>query len=290
MSAKIEEFPELQITVRKFKYDGVNLGEVQLQANRKADTVHVERLLVASKKITFQAAGDWHSVNGQNLSQFDIDITEGNLAKLLEAFNFREKMTGGDLSGSLHASWQGAPWEFKPARVNGKLHLLIKDGQLLDVEPGAGRVFGLVSLHTLPRRLSLDFSDLFKKGFAFDRIEGNFVLDNGDAYTNDLLIEGPAARIEISGRIGLANTDYDELVTVIPSMSSSLPLAGAIAGGPAIGAALYVAQRLLGDELENATWFTHTHYAVTGPWSDPVYTKIEIPPEGAGDKTPAKAE
>ena len=290
VSAKIEEFPELQITVRKFKYDGVNLGEVQLQANRKADTVHVERLLVASKKITFQAAGDWHSVNGQNLSQFDIDITEGNLAKLLEAFNFREKMTGGDLSGSLHASWQGAPWEFKPARVNGKLHLLIKDGQLLDVEPGAGRVFGLVSLHTLPRRLSLDFSDLFKKGFAFDRIEGNFVLDNGDAYTNDLLIEGPAARIEISGRIGLANADYDELVTVIPSMSSSLPLAGAIAGGPAIGAALFVAQRLLGDELEKATRFTHQNYAVTGPWSDPVYTKIEIPPDGAGDKTPVKAE
>jgi len=73
-------------------------------------------------------------------------------------------------------------------------------------------------------------------------------------------------------------------------MSSSLPLAGAIAGGPAIGAALFVAQRLLGDELEKATRFTHQNYAVTGPWSDPVYTKIEIPPDGAGDKTPVKAE
>jgi uncharacterized protein YhdP len=69
-----------------------------------------------------------------------------------------------------------------------------------------------------------------------------------------------------------------------------LPLAGALAGGPAIGAALLVAQRLLGDELEKASWFTHTHYAVTGPWSDPVFTKIEIPPPEPAAKTPEKAE
>jgi uncharacterized protein YhdP len=138
--------------------------------------------------------------------------------------------------------------------------------------------------------LSLDFSDLFSKGFAFDRIEGNFVLDNGNAYTNDLVINGPAAIIEISGRIGLADSDYDELVTVIPSMSSSIPLAGALAGGPVVGAALLVAERLLGDKLEKVSRFTHTYYALTGPWSDPVYTKIEIPPKESADKTPAKAE
>ena len=219
-----------------------------------------------------------------------MEIKDGQLASLLEAYDFKEDMTGGELSGTLHASWEGAPWEITPARVNGKLYLLIKNGQLLDVEPGAGRVFGLLSLHTLQRRLSLDFSDLFKKGFAFDKIEGNFVLDNGDAYTNDLVINGPAARIEISGRIGLANNDYDELVTVIPSMTSSLPLAGAIAGGPAVGAALLVAERLLGDKLEQVSRFTHTHYAVTGPWSDPVFTKIDLPPKEPADKTPAKAE
>jgi uncharacterized protein (TIGR02099 family) len=288
--AKADNFPELQITIRNFKYNEVNFGELQLQAIRSGNTVHVDRLLVASKKIKLEATGDWHTVNGQNLSQYDVVIKDGKLASLLEAYNFKEDMSGGDLSGTLHASWQGAPWEFTPARVNGKLYLLIKDGQLLDVEPGAGRVFGLLSLHTLQRRLSLDFSDLFKKGFAFDRIEGNFVLDNGNAYTNDLVINGPAARIEISGRIGLANNDYDELVTVIPSMSSSLPLAGALAGGPAVGAALLVAERLLGDKLEKLSRFTHTHYAVTGPWSDPVFTKIELPSAAPAEKTPAKAE
>ena len=288
--AKVENFPELQITIRKFKYDEVNYGELQLQAVRTGNTVHVERLLLASKKLNLQATGDWRTANGQNLSQFDVEIKDGKLASLLDAYDFKEDMTGGELSGTLHASWKGAPWDITPARINGKLYLLIKDGQLLGVEPGAGRVFGLLSLHTLQRRLSLDFSDLFKKGFAFDRIEGNFALDNGNAYTNDLVINGPAARIEISGRIGLANSDYDELVTVIPSMTSSIPLAGALAGGPAVGAALLVAERLLGDKLEQMSWFTHTYYAVTGPWSDPVFTKIKLPPAEPADKTPAEAE
>jgi uncharacterized protein (TIGR02099 family) len=288
--AKAENFPEIQITIRKFKYNDVNYGELQLQAVRTGSTVHVKRLLLASKKLNLNATGDWHTANGENLSQFDVEVRDGNLASLLEAYDFKEDMTGGALSATLHASWQGAPWDITPARVNGKLYLLIKDGQLLGVEPGAGRVFGLLSLHTLQRRLSLDFSDLFKKGFAFDRIEGNFVLDNGDAYTNDLVINGPAARIEISGRIGLANNDYDELVTVIPSMSSSIPLAGALAGGPAVGAALLVAERLLGDKLEQVSRFTHTYYAVTGPWSDPVFTKIELPPVEPADKTPSIAE
>jgi uncharacterized protein YhdP len=288
--AKVENFPELQITIRKFKYDEVNYGELQLQAVRTGNRVHVERLLLASNKLNLQATGDWQTTNGQNLSQFDVEIKDGKLASLLDAYDFKEDMTGGELSGTLHASWKGAPWDITPARVNGKLYLLIKDGQLLDVEPGAGRVLGLLSLHTLQRRLSLDFSDLFKKGFAFDRIEGNFALDNGNAYTNDLVINGPAARIEISGRIGLANNDYDELVTVIPSMSSSIPLAGALAGGPAVGAALLVAERLLGDKLEQVSRFTHTYYAVTGPWSDPVFTKIELPPVEPADKTPSIAE
>jgi uncharacterized protein (TIGR02099 family) len=285
--ATAKNFPELQITIRNFKYNKVNYGELQLQAVRKGDTVHLDRLVVASKKIKLQATGDWQTLDGRNLSQFDVEVKDGKLASLLEAYDFKEDMTGGKLSGTLHASWQGAPWEFSPARVNGKLYVLIKDGQLLGVEPGAGRVLGLLSLHTLQRRLSLDFSDLFSKGFAFDRIEGNFVLDNGNAYTNDLVINGPAAIIEISGRIGLADSDYDELVTVIPSMSSSIPLAGALAGGPVVGAALLVAERLLGDKLEKVSRFTHTYYALTGPWSDPVYTKIEIPPKESADKTPA---
>ncbi len=270
-------FPNLHVSVREFNYSGIDLGEIDLLATRNAEKVHVDRLVLASDIMDLRATGDWEQVEGQSISRFGITYSDGKLDALLKAFNYAENVSGGSLSGSLQASWRGNPWDFLPERANGKLYLLIKDGQLLDVEPGAGRVLGLLSLHTLSRRLLLDFSDLFKKGFAFDRIEGNFLLTGGDAQTSDLTIEGPAARVEIAGRVGLAAKDYDEQVTVIPRVGSSLPLAGAIAGGPVVGAALLLADKLLGKEIEEMTRFAHTRYSLTGPWSDPVYTTLAIP-------------
>jgi uncharacterized protein YhdP len=226
--------------------------------------------------LSLEASGDWRTDSGRQVSQFEIEVTGGTLEKLLQEFDYQEEVAGGEINGSLRATWPGAPWAFRPSVIDGKLHLVIKEGQLLNIKPGAGRVLGLVSLHTLPRRLSLDFDDLYKKGYTFDRIEGHFVLSDGDAYTSDLVIEGPAARIDISGRIGLEDEDYDELITVVPHVSSSLPIAGAIAGGPVVGVALLLAEHLFGDELEKHTKFAHRQYSVTGPWSDPVYTEVNI--------------
>jgi uncharacterized protein YhdP len=159
---------------------------------------------------------------------------------------------------------------------------------LLDVEPGAtGRALGLLSLAKLPRRLTLDFTDLFGEGFGFDRIGGNFVLDNGNAYTERLEIDGPAAKIEISGRVGLAAQDYDELVTVTPYLNSSLPLAGALAGGPAIGAAVIVAEKLLKGKL-GLNELARKQYEVTGPWANPV-VKLLNAPEPEAERPPDAA-
>jgi uncharacterized protein (TIGR02099 family) len=279
------DFPELNISIGKLKINDIKLGNTLLDTVRAPDAMEVKQLAVASKMLEVQATGNWRGKSGFDRSWFDVEITKGRLDRLLEAFDYAEEVDGGELSGAINAGWQGAPWDFEPGRAEGKLYLNIRDGQLKSVKPGAGRVFGLVSLHTLPRRLSLDFSDLFKKGFSFDRIEGNFVLDGGNAYTNDLQIEGPAARIDITGRIGLADQDYDQLVTVVPNLSSSLPLAGVLAGGPAVGAALLLAEQLLNDEIDE---MAVRRYAVTGPWSEPVYEKLDVRKKPPASSDPAE--
>lgn len=148
----------------------------------------------------------------------------------------------------------------------------IGKGQLLEVNPGlGGRVFALLNVNALQRRLTLDFSDLFDKGFSFDSIKGDFRLEQGNAYTENFRIKGPAARIDLSGRIGLAAEDLDQRVEVTPKVSSALPVAAAVLGTPAVGAAVLVAQQLLGKEVDKAT---RTNYQVTGPWNDPVITRI----------------
>jgi uncharacterized protein YhdP len=212
---------------------------------------------------------------GEQVSNADIEISAGKMDRLMELFGYQKNIDQGTLTGSMAIDWPGPPWVYSPPAMEGKVKLRIAKGQLLDVEPGAaGRMLGLLSLNNLPRRLSLDFSDLFAKGFSFNEITGSFVIDDGNAYTNDLLVDGPAARIEISGRIGLADQDYDELVTVIPYVKTGIPLAGTLAGGPVVGAALLVAQTLLEGKLGPINRIAQKQYSVTGPWDEPVIDKL----------------
>jgi uncharacterized protein YhdP len=160
-------------------------------------------------------------------------------------------------------------------RLDGALKFQVGPGQLRDINPGLGRMVGMLSVQNLTRRLSFDFSDLFQPGMGFDRISGEFAFKRGYAYTDNLLIEAPAARIEIKGRTGLQARDYDQTITVIPNFGGTLPVAGAIAGGPVVGAAVFVAERLLQKGIEHATRY---RYTLKGSWDKPVMESLQEPP------------
>jgi uncharacterized protein YhdP len=145
------------------------------------------------------------------------------------------------------------------------------NGQLLEVDPGVGRVFGLLSLQALPRRLILDFRDVFSKGFAFNRIAGDFDIRNGQAVTSNLVMKGPAARITVAGRVGLAERDYDQRVTVIPDVAATVPLVTTLMQGPGVGAVVLLLKKLLEPEIDKAATI---RYTVTGPWANPVIDRL----------------
>ena len=286
------DMPDLQVTVRDLVYDQAALGSLEMLAEKQPDdSLAIKRLSLTSKVLQLSLTGDWKDSSGQQLSSIDLVISDGNMGKLLGLFGYQESIKDGKLKGSMQIAWPGAPWMFSPERAAGKVRLSIKDGQLVDVEPGAtGRVLGLLSVSSLPRRLTLDFSDLFADGFSFDTIEGSFLVDSGNAYTNDLIVDGPAARIEISGRVGLASKDYDQLVSVTPYIKSGLSLAGVLAGGPAVGAVMIVAETLLKDRLDPLNKLARKQYTVTGPWADPVVTKLGAGETGKDDDESSKSK
>jgi len=276
------DMPDLQIAVRNLVYDKAALGSFEMLAEKQTDdSLAIKRLSLSSRALKLSLTGDWKHTDGKQWSTIDMVIDDGDMEKLLELFGYQKSIKDGRLKGSMRIAWAGAPWMFSPERADGKVQLSIKDGQLVDVEPGAtGRVLGLLSVSSLPRRLTLDFSDLFADGFSFDTIEGSFLVDSGNAYTNDLVVDGPAARIEISGRVGLADKDYDQLVSVTPYIKSGLSIAGALAGGPAVGAVMIVAETLLKDQLEPLNKLARKQYTVTGPWTDPVVTRVKAADTG----------
>ena len=269
------------LVVKQFTYGKTPLGTLKVETAREATGLRFRQLNLEGALLNVTADGRWTHENGWQRSRFKILARTPDLGKLFDALEVEGGIEDGEAVIRIDARWNDSPARFRFSLLDGDVHLLIKKGRLKTVKPGGGRIFGLLSLQALPRRLTLDFSDLFRKGFTFDRIEGSFAIADGDAYTNDLSLEGPAASINISGRIGLASRDYDQTAEVFPHISSSMPIIGGLAGGPGAAVGLWLADRLLGDQIDKLSRVT---YSITGSWDDPRVERVDTPPEPTPDE------
>jgi uncharacterized protein YhdP len=114
--------------------------------------------------------------------------------------------------------------------------------------------------------LSLDFSDVFEKGFGFDKIEGTFRLENGEAYTCNLSLEAPAADIAIIGRASLVNRDYEQTALIGANVGNVLPVAAAAAVGPQAAVAVLIFSQIFKKPLQG---MGQIYYSIRGPWDTP---------------------
>jgi len=273
------DLPALELTVEQLRVNGKPIGRFELKTQRAASGLRLETLALQGPAIDLTGNGGWTLEAGQAVARLQLQASSENIPLLLDSLGIASPLESGAtrVEASLH--WYGSPIPASITDLQGEFQLHVGKGRFLDVDPGLGRVFGLLSLRALQRRLTLDFSDLFAQGLAFDRIEGSFLLDAGSTYTTNSYLEGPAARIDIMGRTGLVEQDYDQFVTVTPHLSTGLPVAAALAGGPGVGAAVLVAQQLMGKQLEKITRY---QYEVVGSWDDPVIARIETRRKDSG--------
>ncbi len=265
------QIPPLRFVAQSLKFGATEFGEVSFESYPTGDGMHIDQLETRSEVMAISATGDWNITDQGRDSQFGVTVSAEDLGDLLDGFGFTRLVEDGQTILRIDAHWPGGPTDFDLANLGGELDVRIIRGRILEVEPGAGRIFGLLSLQALPRRLQLDFGDLFRSGLSFDSIEGKFNLDEGDARTDNLLIKGPTADILIKGRTGVAAQDYDQVITVVPEVGSTLPLVGALAGGGAGAAAAFVLQNIFDRAIDEITQF---HYSVTGSWDEPVVELI----------------
>lgn len=267
-----KSIPPLHLWIGDLQLGSISFGDMRLETFPTAQGLRLDTLETRSPNVDMHASGDWQGSAQDNHSQMVIDLTAENLGKMLDTFGFSGIIEGGQTVAHIEAKFPGSPAAFALANTSGLLKLRVEKGRILDVEPGAGgRLFGLFSLREIPRRLSLDFSDLFKSGMTFNSIRGDFTLDDGSAKTDDLRIASPAADIKISGRTDLRNREYDQEMLVTPRAGVALPVVGALAGGPVGAAAGLFVQSLLGKKLNRAAG---SRYKVTGSWEKPVIALI----------------
>ena len=263
--------PPLHIHIGDFKLGQANFGDTTLESYPIADGTHFEQVSTHSSNVEMRAHGDWTGRPGSDTSRFSIEFSAHNLGNMLDAFGYAGVVEGGQTVAHVEGSWDGPPYVFSLSRLDGTLKAAIQEGRIPEANPGAGRIFGLFNLGALPRRLSLDFGDLFKTGLSFDSINAIFTLKNGDAYTDDLQVKGPTADIAMTGRTGLKAKDYDQIMAVTPHVGGTLAIGGALVGGPVGAAAGAVLQGLFKNQINHAT---RIRYSVTGSWDKPTINEL----------------
>lgn len=273
--AKPPELPALDVIIDEFQIGERALGKLELQATPQQRDWRIERLRLSNPDGTLNLDGTWQSWLTQPATQVNVRLDVVDIGKYLTRIGYPEGVRRGTakIEGSL--VWAGSPQRIDYPSLSGNFVLDAGKGQFVKLEPGIGKLLGILSLQSLPRRISLDFRDIFTEGLAFDEIVGAVKVNKGVAGTDNLRISGPAARIVMNGQVDLVKETQSLRVKVNPQLSDSVSVAGALIGGPVAGIAAFVAQKLLKDPLDQIASY---EYDVTGSWLDPQVNKVERQP------------
>jgi uncharacterized protein (TIGR02099 family) len=274
--------PPLNVRVADLQLGAAHLGATTLVSAPTAQGMRIQQFESKGADFTIQSHGSWNGTREASASQMTTTISARDFGKTLAAFGYGGLLAGGaNAHVEIDGRWPGSPAGFSLAWMEGSLAVKVGDGRILAVKPGLGRLLGLLSLRELPNRLLLHFGDVFKSGFGFDHASARFRLADGSAYTDDLLIEAPAAQIAMHGRAGFRAHDFDLTVDVTPHVGGTLPVVGAVIGGPVGAAAGLVVQGLVGRGINRAAADV---YRVTGSWEKPIIASAGA---HAGGATPA---
>lgn len=284
-SADPRRLPTLHLKVDDFRLGAAQLGSTRLETWPTREGLHVDLFEARSAALKLAGDGDWVvRPDGRQESRFALRFTAEDLGRMLLSLGFAERIDKGQTLAEIDGVWPGSPAEFALDRLKGGMRISVGGGRFVGLEPGAGRLLGLFSIRELPRRLALDFRDFFGEGLSFDRIDGRFELSDGNAWTQDLVVDGPAAEIRVVGRTGLSARDYDQEIVVSPQYGTVLPVVGGLAAGPAGLAAGLLAQGVMAQDEEMG----RVHYAVTGSWETPRIARMPNPRAATPDRATSK--
>ncbi len=298
--------PALDLEVARLDWGTTDLGHLTLTARPRPEGLDIAALSLVGPLGKASGSGAWTQAgDAAPVTRLALEGETPDLGELLRRLEFASAIEHAPAKASLSADWPGGPGDFALAGLDGRMTFEVGAGGLLKVEPGVGRMLGILNIGALQRRLSLDFSDLFGQGYRFESIIGDLALARGEARIDGFEIQGPAADIAVTGQADLKARRFDQLATVTPKISTGVAVASAVVGGPLVGAAVYLVDRVTGGAIDSIGRY---QYRITGPWDDPQISPVSgkaavatdesgpapsalgAGPDAAADPTPAPSK
>ena len=277
--------PALDIVVEDFELRGKRLGRMEVEAvNRgaaarqaSAREWRLNKFNLIAPDAVFMASGNWASLPGPGggtgprltALNFKLDIADGG--ELLTRFGMKDvvRRARGKMEGQI--AWAGSPLSLDYPSMAGAITINMESGQFLKADAGIAKLLGVLSLQSLPRRLTLDFRDVFSEGFAFDFVRGDVTIERGIARTNNLQMKGVNAAVLMEGRADIAKETQDLRVVVVPEINAGTASLIATVINPAIGLGTFLAQWFLRRPLTEAAT---REFHIDGTWDDPKVTRV----------------
>lgn len=263
----VTDLPLIDIESEHLWWRSVDLGLLKLQTERVSNGIHFKKIQLQSAKTKLDLTADWLKQASGTITQIKGNVKSDNFSEFLSRLAFTDDFKETTANISFIGGWRGGPHQFSMDRLNGQVQLELKDGRISSIEPGFGRLLGLVAMEQWVKRLSLDFSDVYRQGLAFDDIKGHIKIKDGLAFTDDLTVNAVAANFYLAGFADLAKKTLDQRVSVVPKGSDAVPIAGTIVGG----IASMITQVVTNDYKEG--YFFGSQYQLKGAWGN-----IEVTP------------
>ncbi|MEW6100434.1 MAG: YhdP family protein [Pseudomonadota bacterium] len=282
------QVPSLDIVVDDFQLHDLRLGRVEVEAtNRRAGEIRewrLERLVVATPDARLSATGTWRGAQGtgaRRRTDLDFELDIADAGALLDRFGLKQVVRRGKGKLEGRIGWLGSPLALDYSTLDGEFHIDVARGQFLKADPGIAKLAGILSLQSLPRRLTLDFRDVFQEGFAFDAFTGDVRIESGVARTNNLRLRGVTAAVLMEGQTDIDRETQDLRVVVVPEINAGTASLAYAVINPAIGLGTFLAQWFLRKPLAEAST---REFHVTGTWTDPKVDAVRRRP-GPGTGT-----
>lgn len=287
--------PALDIVIDDFELRGKKLGKVEIEAvnkavdnrNAGAPDWRLARFDLTVPEAHLQGSGRWSpdaSLGGKRRMVLDFNLDVSDSGALLQRLGTPGALKGGNGRLRGEVSWLGSPFTLDYPSMNGQLNLVLDNGQFLKAGPGAARLLGVLSLQALPRRLALDFRDVFQEGFAFDHVTGDVQIHNGVASTNNFRMRGVQAAVLMDGQADIGHETQSLRVIVVPEINAGTASLAYAAINPAVGLGTFLAQLFLRKPLIAAST---REFHVSGSWEDP---KVEQVAHKGGQPLPGDEE
>lgn len=264
--------PALDIRIKQLFQGEQLVGAWSLKSRPTATGLRLSDMNLGLKGMLLEGEGGWEGKPGASSSWYKGQVSGKKLEDVLRAWNFAPTVTSREFELNVDGRWPGSPAWVGLKRFSGSLDAKLKSGQFVEVEGGAQalRVFGLLNFNSIGRRLRLDFSDLLGKGLSYDEVKGLLVASDGVYVTRKpITLTGPSSNLELDGTLDMVRDRVDAKVLVTLPVTNNLPIAALIVGAPAVGGALFLVDKLLGDRVAR---FASVQYKIEGPWKEPKIT------------------